>query len=73
MGNGGVKDELNLGVILRTLLHDGGCPQSVGTVDDVDLVGETGQECRLFHGGVSTTHDGDSLLLVEGAITGGTP
>ena len=42
-------------------------------MDEVDLVGEPGEEGRLLHRGVAAADDGDRLLAEEEAVAGGAP
>ena len=57
--DGGVGEELNLGVCHGAIEHDFRGAEALGAVDDGDLGSEAGEEHGLFHGGVSTTDDGD--------------
>src|SRR6185312_15374116 len=71
--DGLVEEELDLRVVLGALEHGLGGAERVAAVDDVDLVGELGEEVCLFHCGVSTANDGDDLLAEEESVAGGAP
>src|SRR5207302_2364826 len=64
----GVEDYLDLGVLARRLDQDGLGPEVRTAVDQVDLAGVAGEEGCLLNGRVASTHDGDVLLLEEGAV-----
>ena len=68
--NLGVPGKLDLGVAHGTLLHDLAGAERVAPVDDRHLVRETGEEGRLFHGGVTATDHRDVLAAEEEAVTG---
>ena len=68
-----VQEEFDLRVGAGAVLHGLGCPQLVAAVDQVDLVGEPGEEGGLLHGGVAAADDGDDLLPEEESVTGRAP
>ncbi|VXB86091.1 hypothetical protein BACI9J_570002 [Bacillus altitudinis] len=68
-----VPRELDLRVVHRAVLHDLRRTQRVLAVDDRHLVGEAGEERRLFHRGVATADDSDVLLAEEEAVAGRAP
>ena len=67
----GVRDELDLLVRARTVLHDLRGPELLAPVDERDLVGELRQEDRLLHGGVAAADDDDLLLAEERGVADG--
>jgi hypothetical protein len=69
--DGGVGDELDVGVGHGAFEHDLRGTEVFAAVDDGDLGGEAGEEERLFHGGVAAADDGDLFAGGEEAVAGG--
>ena len=67
----GVPQELDLRVGERAVLHDLRRPQRIAAVHDGDLVGELGEEQRLFERRVTPTDDGDLLAAEEEPVARG--
>ncbi len=63
--------ELDGGVGLGALEHDGRSAEAVGAVDQRHLGGEAGEEEGFFHGAVAATNDCDLLAAGEEAVAGG--
>src|SRR4051812_6302164 len=68
-----VPDELDLLVREGAVLHDLGRAQRVATVNDVYLVGETGEEGGLLHRRVAAADDRDRPLAEEESVARGAP
>ncbi|TKS60846.1 MAG: hypothetical protein EWM73_03046 [Nitrospira sp.] len=66
-----VPDELDLGVLQRTLLHDLGGAERIAAMDHLHLAAEAREVERLLHGGVAAADDHDVLVLEEEAVAGG--
>ena len=69
----GVPDELDLGVLEGTVLHDLACPERVTAVHQGDFACEPGQERRLLDGGVAAADHDDVLIAEEEAVAGRAP
>ena len=71
--DGAVVNDLDLWVGQCAVLHDLRCLEGVAAVNQVNLVGETGQEVGFFHGAVATANNRNGLLSKEETVAGGTP
>jgi hypothetical protein len=69
--DGGVGEELDVGVGHGAVEHDLRGAEFFGAVDQRDFCGEAGEEERLFHGGVAAADDGDLFAGGEEAVAGG--
>lgn len=69
--DGGVGEELDLGVGHGALEHDFRGAKPFGAVDEGDLGGEAGEEHGFFHGAVTSADDGDLFARGEEAVAGG--
>ena len=67
----GVVAELDGGVFLGALEHDGAGAELLGAVDEGDLGGEAGEEERFLHGTVAAADDRDLLAGGEESVAGG--
>ncbi len=63
----------DLGIEEALLLQTLGGSQFLAAVDEMHLFGDLREVERLLRGRVSASHDGDGLVAVEGAVTGGAP
>src|SRR6266542_5245587 len=66
----GIPDELDLGILQGTLLHDLGRTEAVPAVHHLHLPPEAREIERLFHGGVAPAHYHDVLVFEEEAVAG---
>ena len=69
--DGGVGEELDLGVGHGAVEHDLGGAEVLRAIDDGDFGGEAGEEEGFFHGGVAAADDGDLFAGGEEAVAGG--
>ena len=67
----GVVEEVDAGMGLGALEHDGAGAELLGAVDEGDFGGEAGEEEGFLHGAVAAADDGDLLAGGEEAIAGG--
>ena len=70
-GNRAVPAELHVGRVHQRLMIDFRCPQAVAAVDEVDLLGNTGQGQGIRRGGVAAAHHRHGLAPIGRAVAGG--
>src|ERR1700733_6300993 len=69
--DGGVGEELDVGMGHGALEHDLGRAKFFAAIDERDFGGEAGEEESLLHGGVAAADDGDLFAGDKEAVAGG--
>ena len=70
-GNGAVPAKFYVGRVHQRLMIDLRCPQAVAAVDEVDLLGNTGQGQGIRRGGIAAAHHRHGLAPIGRAVAGG--
>ena len=69
--DGAVPAELHVGRVHQRLMIDLRSPQAVAAVDEVDLLGNTGQGQGVRRGGIAAAHHRHGLAPIGRAVAGG--
>jgi hypothetical protein len=69
--DGGVGEELDIGVRDGAVEHDARRAEVLAAMDEGDLCSKAGEEERLFHGGIAAADDSDLVIPEEESVAGG--
>src|SRR5208337_4304742 len=65
-----IPDEIDLGVVIKPVLHDFGGAQLVAAVNDTHLPGMAREENGLFRSSIAASHDHHVFATIEISIAG---